>query len=538
MELTILLCFAAYTLLLFLVMWLTGRRGAKGNEAFFRAGRKSPWPVVAYGMIGASLSGVTFMSVPGDVLANKWFYMPMVLGYVLGYATIALVLLPLYYKLNLTSIYTYLSQRFGLRSERTGALFFIISRLLGSALRMYLVVFVLYEFVFSAWDIPFWVPAVVFIAIILLYTFAGGIKTVVWTDTLQTTFLILAAVATVVAILGNLDMSLQDLLRTSSEQGYTQMFNTDPMAPKFWLKQVLAGMFVTITMTGLDQDMMQKNLTCKTLRDAQKNVMTSSLLFIVVNIVFLCLGAALIAYATQTGFELPTGADGRVVGDKIFPSIAFSLNGFTAICFVLGIVAAGYSSADGTLTALTTTFCYDFLGFGKAESGERRVENGERRVESGERRVENGERRVESGERRVENGERRVENGEHMVGLARSSLSTLKVRRIVHVSFALLYLLIIVAFRPFHSDSLITIIFDVAGFTYGPLLGLYAFGLFTKRGVDDRFVPYIAIASPVICYFLKLFSPTWFGYTFGFEILLLNGLITFLLLLLAKPKHE
>lgn len=497
MELTILLCFAAYTLLLFLVMWLTGRRGAKGNEAFFRAGRKSPWPVVAYGMIGASLSGVTFMSVPGDVLANKWFYMPMVLGYVLGYATIALVLLPLYYKLNLTSIYTYLSQRFGLRSERTGALFFIISRLLGSALRMYLVVFVLYEFVFSAWGIPFWVPAVVFIAIILLYTFAGGIKTVVWTDTLQTTFLILAAVATVVAILGNLDMSLPDLLRTSSDQGYTQMFNTDPMAPKFWLKQVLAGMFVTITMTGLDQDMMQKNLTCKTLRDAQKNVMTSSLLFIVVNIVFLCLGAALIAYATQTGFELPTGADGRVVGDKIFPSIAFSLNGFTAICFVLGIVAAGYSSADGTLTALTTTFCYDFLGFGKEKGSEGGV------------------------------------SGSPL----HSSFTPIAIRRIVHVSFALLYLLIIVAFRPFHSDSLITIIFDVAGFTYGPLLGLYAFGLFTKRGVDDRFVPYIAIASPVICYFLKLFSPTWFGYTFGFEILLLNGLITFLLLLVAKPKH-
>lgn len=497
MELTILLCFAAYTLLLFLVMWLTGRRGAKGNEAFFRAGRKSPWPVVAYGMIGASLSGVTFMSVPGDVLANKWFYMPMVLGYVLGYATIALVLLPLYYKLNLTSIYTYLSQRFGLRSERTGALFFIVSRLLGSALRMYLVVFVLYEFVFSAWGIPFWVPAVVFIAIILLYTFAGGIKTVVWTDTLQTTFLILAAVATVVAILGNLDMSLPDLLRTSSEQGYTQMFNTDPMAPKFWLKQVLAGMFVTITMTGLDQDMMQKNLTCKTLRDAQKNVMTSSLLFIVVNIVFLCLGAALIAYATQTGFELPTGADGRVVGDKIFPSIAFSLNGFTAICFVLGIVAAGYSSADGTLTALTTTFCYDFLGFGKEKGSEGGV------------------------------------SGSPL----HSPFTPIAIRRIVHVSFALLYLLIIVAFRPFHSDSLITIIFDVAGFTYGPLLGLYAFGLFTKRGVDDRFVPYIAIASPVICYFLKLFSPTWFGYTFGFEILLLNGLITFLLLLVAKPKH-
>ena len=487
MELTILLCFAAYTLLLFLVMWLTNRRGAKGNEAFFRAGRKSPWPVVAYGMIGASLSGVTFMSVPGDVLANKWFYFPMVLGYVLGYATIALVLLPLYYRLNLTSIYSYLEQRFGLRSEKTGALFFIISRLLGSALRMYLVVFVLYEFVFKYWGIPFWVPAVVFIAIILLYTFAGGIKTVVWTDTLQTTFLILAAVATVVAILGNLDISLADLLKSSSDQGYTQMFNTDPMAPKFWLKQVLAGMFITITMTGLDQDMMQKNLTCKNLRDAQKNVMTSSLLFIVVNILFLCLGAALIAYANQTGFELPLGDNGKVVGDKIFPSIAFSLSGFTAVCFVLGIVAAGYSSADGTLTALTTTFCYNFLNF---DSKEKR------------------------------------------------QAASLRTRRLVHIGFALLYLLIIIAFRPFHSDSLITIIFDVAGFTYGPLLGLYTFGLFTKRGVNDRLVPYIAVLSPVICYILKLFSPQWFGYTFGFEILLVNGLITFLFLLMFPAKKN
>ncbi len=484
MEKTILLCFACYTVLLFLVMWLTGRRGAKGNEAFFRAGRKSPWPVVAYGMIGASLSGVTFMSVPGDVLANKWFYMPMVLGYVLGYATIALVLLPLYYRLNLTSIYSYLEQRFGLRSEKTGALFFIVSRLLGSALRMYLVVFVLYEFVFAAMGVPFWVPAVVFIAIILLYTFTGGIKTVVWTDMLQTTFLILAAVATVVAILGSLDMSVGELLTVSAKEGYTEMFNTDPMAPKYWVKQVLAGMFITITMTGLDQDMMQKNLTCKTLRDAQKNVMTSSLLFIVVNIVFLCLGAALIVYANETGFALPDKAD------KIFPSIAFSLSGFTGVVFVLGMVAAGYSSADGTLTALTTTFCYDFLGFDKEKEG------------------------------------------------ACRRLSPLTTRRLVHVGFALVYLLVIVAFRPFHDDSLISIIFDVAGFTYGPLLGLYAFGLFTRRKVADRWVPYIAVLSPVVCYVLKMYSPVWLGYTFGFEILLLNGLITFLLLLMSSIKKS
>ena len=329
-----------------------------------------------------------------------------------------------------------------------------------------------------------------FIAIILLYTFSSGIKTVVWTDMLQTTFLILAAVATVVAILNRMDMSVPELLAVSSDQGYTRMFNTDPMAPKFWLKQVLAGMFITITMTGLDQDMMQKNLTCKSLRDAQKNVMTSSLLFIVVNIVFLCLGAALIVYAQSTGFVLPDQAD------KIFPSVAFSLSGFTGVVFVLGMVAAGYSSADGTLTALTTTFCYDFLGFAK----------------------------------------KGTDGAGEKVSFWGRTMTLLSVRRLVHVAFALLYLLVIIAFRPFHDDSLISIIFDVAGFTYGPLLGLYAFGLFTKRRVDDRWVPYIAILSPVVCYVMKLGAPTWFGYTFGFEILLLNGLITFFLLLAARPR--
>ena len=305
MERTILLCFVAYTALLFVVMWITSRRGARGNEAFFRGGRRSPWFVVSYGMIGASLSGVTFMSVPGGVYSGGWTYMPLVFGYVLGYAAIAGILLPLYYKLNLTSIYTYLDQRFGRHSERTGALFFILSRLLGSALRMYLVVFVLYEFVFRAWGIPFWVPAVVFIAIILLYTFQGGIKTVVWTDTLQTTFLLLAAGATVIAILHRLHVGVGEMLQASAAEGYTRMFETSPQHPKFWLKQVVAGMFITITMTGLDQDMMQKNLTCRTLRDAQKNVMTSSMLFIVVNILFLMLGSSLLLYSQQTGFALP-----------------------------------------------------------------------------------------------------------------------------------------------------------------------------------------------------------------------------------------
>jgi len=486
METTILICFVCYTCLLFGITFFTSRKAS--NDAFFRGNRKSPWPVVAYGMIGASLSGVTFMSVPGGVYYGQFTYMPLVFGYVIGYAVIAFVLLPLYYRLNLTSIYSYLDQRFGSRSEKTGALFFIISRLLGSALRMYLVVFVLYEFVFRSWGIPFWVPAVVFIILILLYTFKGGIKTVVWTDMLQTTFLLLAAIITIVAILKQMQLSWIELMQLSSDQGLTRIFETDPHAPKFWMKQILAGAFITITMTGLDQDMMQKNLTCKNLRSAQKNVLTSSFLFIVVNILFLSLGAALILYAQKTGFTLPTNEAGMIVGDKIFPSIAFSFSTFTAVVFILGMVAAGYSSADGTLTALTTTFCYDFLKFDKSQQEDKKQ---------------------------------------------------LRTRRLVHVAFAFIYLLGIIAFRPFHNQSLIDTLFDVAGFTYGPLLGMYTFGLFTKRQSDDKWIPLICILSPIICYILKLNSEDWlWGYKFGFEILLLNGLITYLGLLMVSKKGD
>ena len=486
----ILIVFVVYTCLLFVISHFTARKS--DNAAFFRGNKSSPWFVVAYGMIGASLSGVTFMSVPGGVYTGQFTYMPLVLGYVLGYAVIALVLLPLYYRLNLTSIYSYLEMRFGPKSERTGAAFFILSRLLGSALRMYLVVFVLYEFVFKDWGIPFWVPAVIFIAIILLYTFKGGIKTVVWTDTLQTTFLLLAAFLTAWFIMKNLNISLGDLLKSASQKGYTKVFETDWTHNKFWVKQVLSGMFITITMTGLDQDMMQKNLTCKNLRDAQKNVMTSSLLFVVVNALFLCLGAALIYYAQATGFQLPVNeVDGavKVVNDKIFPSVAFSLSKFTAVVFVIGLVAAGYSSADGTLTALTTTFCFDFMHFDKKQMTEVQIT---------------------------------------------------KYRKWVHVAFALLYLLVIIAFRPFHNDSLIDKVFDIAGFTYGPLLGLYTFGLFVKRRkVIDKAVPFIAVASPIISYFLKMYSPQLFGgYKFGFEILIINGLLTFLALLAFSKKEK
>ena len=488
MNATIILAvFVLYTVLLFVISHFTARKS--DNNAFFRGNKNSPWFVVAYGMIGASLSGVTFMSVPGGVYTGQFTYMPLVFGYVLGYAAIALVLLPLYYRLNLTSIYTYLNMRFGPRSEKTGAAFFILSRLLGSALRMYLVVFVLHEFVFKDWGIPFWVPAVIFIAIILLYTFKGGIKTVVWTDTLQTTFLLLAAFLTAFFILRNLHISLGDLLKSASEKGYTKVFETDWTHNKFWVKQILSGMFITITMTGLDQDMMQKNLTCKNLRDAQKNVMTSSLLFVVVNALFLCLGAALVYYAQATGFPLPVNEAGMVVNDKIFPSVAFSLSKFTAIVFVIGLVAAGYSSADGTLTALTTTFCFDFMHFDKKQMTEQQIT---------------------------------------------------KTRKWIHVAFALLYLLVIIAFRPFHNESLIDKVFDIAGYTYGPLLGLYTFGLFVKnRKVIDKAVPYIAVASPIVSYFLKMYSPQLFGgYKIGFEILIINGLLTFLALLLFSRKEK
>ncbi len=487
MENLILIVFIAYTLLLFLVAHLTSRKSS--NNTFFTGNRKSPWFVVAYGMIGASLSGVTFMSVPGGVYSGQFTYFGIVLGYIIGYAVIALILLPLYYKLNLTSIYSYLEIKFGKSSEKTGALLFIISRLIGSAIRMYLVVFVLYEFVFKAWGIPFWVPAVLFIVLILFYTFKGGIKTVVWTDTLQTTFLLLAAVLTVVVILKTLNISFGELMSVSTERGFTKLFETDWSHSKFFVKQILSGAFITITMTGLDQDMMQKNLTCKTLRDAQKNVMTSSFFFVLVNLLFMSLGAALIYYAQETGFQLPVNESGVVVNDKIFPSIAFSLNKFTSIVFIIGLIAAGYSSADGTLTALTTTFCFDFLHFDTNDKI--------------------------------------------------SEENKVKYRKLIHIAFALLYLLVIILFRPFHNESLIDKIFEIAGYTYGPLLGLYSFGLFVKnRKPIDKLVPIIAISSPIISYVLNLFSKElFFGYQFGFEILIVNGLLTFTALLLFSKKQ-
>lgn len=486
MESTILIVFVLYSLVILLISHITSRKS--NNSTFFTGNKKSPWFVVAYGMIGASLSGVTFMSVPGGVYSGQFTYFGIVLGYIIGYAVIAFLLLPLYYKLNLTSIYSFLEIRFGKASEKTGAFLFIVSRLIGSAIRMYLVVFVLYEFVFKNWGIPFYIPALFFILFILIYTFKGGIKTVVWTDTLQTTFLLLAAIMTVLYILNNLDISFCQLMKISTENGYTKLFETDWTNSKFFVKQILSGAFITIAMTGLDQDMMQKNMTCKTLKDAQKNVLTSSFIFVIVNLLFMCLGASLIYYAQETNFILPTNEDGVVINDKIFPSIAFSINTITSVIFMLGLIAAGYSSADGTLTALTTTFCFDFLHF--------------------------------------DNNNELSEN------------QKTKYRKIIHIAFALLYVLIIIIFRPFHNESLIDKIFEIAGYTYGPLLGLFSFGLFIKNRVpNDKFVPYIAIISPIISYLLNRYSKDlFFGYQFGFEILIVNGLLTFISLLLISKK--
>lgn len=482
----ILTIFVLYTALLFVVSHLTSRNS--NNQAYFRGNRNSPWFVVAYGMIGASLSGVTFMSVPGGVYTGQFTYLAFVLGNMIGYVVIAYLLIPLYYRLNLTSIYSYLGIKFGPRTEKTGAAFFILSRLLGSALRMYLVVFILYEFVFKAWGIPFWVPATLFIAIILIYSFRGGVKTVVWTDTLQTTFLLLAVILTFVSITKTLNLSFGELMKTASEKGYTKVFETDWTHGKFWLKQILSGMFITIVMNGLDQDMMQKNLTCKSQKDAQKNILTSSVLFVGASVLFLCLGTSLICYAQSTGFVFPTNDLGIVINDKIFPSIAFSLSKLTSIVFVLGLVAAGYSSADGTLTALTTTFCFNLMDFDKKET------------------------------------------------MSEEQLA--KNRKKVHVGFAIAFLLVIILFRPFHNQSLIDRIFDIAGFTYGPLLGLFAFGMLVKtRKANDKAVPFIAVASPIISYLLKLYSTQiLFGYKFGFEILIVNGLLTFVALLASSNK--
>jgi Na+/proline symporter len=482
----ILTCVAAYSILLFAVTWYTSR-GAT-NDSFYVGNRSSNWFLVAYGMIGASLSGVTFISVPGSVGTAQFGYLQVILGYLFGYMVIAYVLLPLYYRLNLTSIYSYLKQRFGNSSYKTGAFFFILSRVIGAAFRLYIVVNVLQVFVFDAMHVPFFVTVAVFIGLILLYTYQGGVKTIVYTDTLQTTFMLLSVVLSIVFICNQLDFSIGDMYQKVTESNYSKVFFSDWHAKTFFPKQFFGGMFIAIAMTGLDQEMMQKNISCKTLGDAQKNVVTFTFVLLIVNILFLFLGALLYIYTNESGIALETNAAGKIISDNVFPTVALNhLGVLSAIFFIIGLISAAYPSADGALTALTSVFCLDFLGLKDDET--------------------------------------------------KTEAQKTKIRHTVHIGFSLLLLLVIVVFKLINNDAVINNLFTVAGYTYGPLLGLYAFGLFTKKAVNDKLVPLICVASVALCYVLNEFSQQWFsGYKFGFELLIVNGAFTFIGLGLIAPK--
>ena len=477
----ILTVFLIYTGVLFLVTWLTARKA--DSHAFYLGRNISPWYVVAYGMIGASLSGVTFMSVPGWVRDTQFSYMVVVFGYLFGYFVIALVLLPLYYKLKLTSIYSYLEKRFGYWSYKTGSGFFILSRTLGASLRMFLVINVLQIFIFDAWNIPFWFNSVIFIVLIVLYTFRGGIRTIVWTDTLQTTFMLLAVIMSVIYISRELGKPVAELIPLLREKGITRMFVTEWQHERFFLKQFLSGMFITIVMTGLDQEMMQKNLSCRNIREAQKNMFTFSFILVFVNLLFLFLGAILLIYAGTLNLDVQ-------MSDDLFPTIALRyLSPLAGLVFLIGIISAAFPSADGALTSLTTSFTIDFMGLDKRS------------------------------------------------GITEKKRT--RIRYAVHLSVAAVFLVAILVFRAMNDRAVIDKLFTIAGYTYGPLLGLYSFGLFTKRSVTDRVVLAIAILSPVICYFLSLYSAELFnGYRFGFELLLLNGMITFAGLLIFSRKKS
>lgn len=474
----------AYFLVLLLISAITSR--GSNSASFFTADKQSPWYLVAYGMIGASLSGVTFISVPGAVLTNQFAYFQMVIGYLLGYFIIGAVLLPLYYRLNLVSIYAYLEQRFGFWSYKTGAFYFLLSRTIGASFRLFLAAMVLQLGLFDAWGVAFWQTTIISIVLIWIYTYRAGIKTIVWTDTLQTTFLLLAAVVSIYLMKEELQWSYGTLTQKIGDSQFSKIFFWDTNAPKYFFKQFFAGASIAVVMTGLDQDMMQKNLTCRSLKDAQKNMFWFSVVLVIVNFIFLSLGALLYMYAAEKGIQLPTQTD------KIFPFLAFNHFGlFAGVCFLLGIIAATYSSADSALTALTTSFCVDFLDADKKDEATRK-----------------------------------------------------RMIRRVHVAFSGVLVVVIVLFKAIQDanpdSNVIGSLFTAAGYTYGPLLGLFTFGMTTKVAIKDRWVPLVCIASPVLSYILNINSAAWFnGFKFGFEILIINGLITFIgLWLLATGKKQ
>lgn len=485
MSSTVILGFVlAYFLLLLGIAFYTSR-GAD-NESFFIGKKKSHWLLVAYGMIGTSLSGVTFMSVPGEVQAKHFTYMQVVLGYFLGYFVVAFVLLPLYYRLNVTSIYTYLKNRFGIVSYKTGASFFLLSRTLGASIRVYLVLIVLQHLLLADLKIPYYITVFVILLLILLYTLKGGVKTIVWTDTLQTTGMILSLLLTIFLISREMNFSFGDIFSAIRQKGYTETFQlSDWKNSNFFLKQILGGAFITITMTGLDQEMMQKNISVNTLYNSKKNMVVFSCILVIVNLLFLILGGALYLFAEAKGISLPAKTD------ETFSTIALQyLPPIAGLIFIIGLVSALFPSADGALTALTSSFCIDILGL-----------------------------------------KERNDLSENEKG---------KTRRIVHITITIIFFILILLYKKLIELSVIYTILKVATYTYGPLLGLFAFGLISKRKINDSWrVPLICILSPVLCFIIDANSLQWFSnYKFGFELLILNGAITFAGLFLISKKEK
>ena len=496
-----------YFVLLLLVAYFTSRNS--NNDSFFIGNRNSNWMLVAFGMIGTSLSGVTFVSVPGAVgdVAGGGFkgfaYMQVAIGYLIGYAIIVVVLLPLYYRLNLTSIYNYLLQRFGIVAYKTGSLFFIISRTVGATARLYLVINVLQFFILDKLGVPFVVTAAVILLMILLYTFEGGVKTIVYTDTLQTTLMISGLIICIVYILHNLNLSPVQALSQLNTKGYLNVFNTDVNSKGFFLKQILGGAFITIAMTGLDQEMMQKNISVKRLKDSQKNVITLAIILVAVLFLFLLLGGLLYLYGNANGASYQDVVvngktvkhfmlnNANVIGDKAFPSIV--LNYFppaVGIIFIIALISALFPSADGALTALTSSFCIDLLGLKQRDDLDEKQKK--------------------------------------------------RLRLMVHFSFTVVFLICIMVFKFLNDNSIIDKILDLAGYTYGPLLGLFAFGIFTKKQLPNSLmVTFVCLLAPVLSYIISMNAKTWFnGYQIGIELLIINGFFTFVgLWAISKPAQ-
>lgn len=470
---------AGYFLLLIVVAYFTGRSAT--TDTFFTANRKSPWFVVAFGMIGTTISGVTFISVPGEVGNSAFTYFEFVMGNFVGYLVVAFVLLPVYYRMNLISIYSYLEERLGFFSYKSGSFFFLLSRTVGAAFRMYLVAEVLQLAFFAHFGIPFGVTVLISIVLIWVYTTKGGVKTIIWTDSLQTIFLISAVVLTIFFIFRSFGWSFGDMISQVQQSKHSQVFDWDWRSGKFFPKQFLAGIFITIVMSGLDQDMMQKNLTCKNLKEAQKNMLTFSFIFVAVVWMFLTLGALLYIFAESHQLTIPAKSD------DLFPMLAINhMSMMIGIFFLLGITAANYASADSALTSLTTAFCIDFLDFGK-----------------------------------------------------RQDRNNKKILKITHLGFSFLLFLVIMIFKAVNNQSVVMAVFKVAGLTYGPLLGLFAFGLLTRYRIKDRYVPAVVLAAPTLSWLLNTYSEQLFGgYKIGFELIIINGALTFLGLFLVRLPRE